>query len=259
MVSFGFVFLLKSTLILSTAHVEKSSWLLGGLGEADSLSLAGWWIICVSAPLLLFLLLHWLWRFIIWINFIIKVSRIKLELQPAHPDEVGGLGLLTGAQLSFAWIFMAVGTMMSSTIASEVIHAGRSLADAKLEILGFVLTCFVLITVPLCTFSGQLYKTRRRGLKYYSELGHTLTKTFNSNWIDNKDKDKGEKLITAVDPSAVADYSVIYETIRGMGVFPLTRQKALRLLIMLIVPFVPLVFTQFSLREALERLAQTLI
>ena len=64
-------------------------------------SLAGWWLGCVSLPLFQFLLLRWYYRLFIWARFLWQVSRLQLELMPAHPDRAGGLGFLAAVANTF--------------------------------------------------------------------------------------------------------------------------------------------------------------
>ena len=154
---------------------------------------------------------------------------------------------------------MAVGAMMSATLANEIIHLGRTLLEVQLEIIGFVLICFAIITGPLCTFFSQLLSAKRRELRRYSVLAYQLSEAFHTKWIKYTNGGQGKELITAVDASAMADYSVVYETISSMRLIPLKRRKVIRLILILVAPFIPLVFTQISLKEALQRLAETLV
>src|SRR5215831_503538 len=63
------------------------------IGDAAilSYSAAGWWHAFVSFPLLLLLLLGWMWRLCLWSRFLWLVSRLDLRLIPAHPDHAAGL------------------------------------------------------------------------------------------------------------------------------------------------------------------------
>lgn len=76
----------------SSLEQGVSTWLRTVTAEAHYLTPTGWWYILVSAPLLQFLLYRWIWRFLIWAGFLYRVSRIRLALQPTHPDLLGGLG-----------------------------------------------------------------------------------------------------------------------------------------------------------------------
>ena len=256
--SFGLVWLITQS-GLSSLGSEPSSWILTYSEEAGRITPAGWWFILVSIPFILFILFRWLWRLIIWIGFMNRVSRLPLTIEPIHPDRAGGLGLLNGAQFSFGVIFTALAAMMSSSLASDILYAGRTLSDVQLEIIAFILICFAIIAGPLCTFSNQLINAKRRELRQYSELGFQLADAFHTRWIDNaKGKQRG-KIISAVDPSAMCDYGDVYETISTMKLIPLTKQKTILLFLFLLAPFLPLIFTQISLKEALQRLAQTLV
>ena len=55
------------------------------------LTLAGFWYVFVSIPILQFILLRWYLRLFIWFRFLWQVSRIKLNLIPTHPDRSAGL------------------------------------------------------------------------------------------------------------------------------------------------------------------------
>jgi hypothetical protein len=255
--SLGWIFEFASG--LSTMDQESSSWMLTVAGEAKDLTPAGWWFLLISIPLLQFFVYRWIWRLIIWIGFMNQISRIRLVLQPAHPDRSGGLGILSRGQVSFGVVFAALGAMKSSTLAHEIMYEGRAISDIQWEVIGHVLICFLIITGPLCTFFSNLLSTKREGLRTYGTLGYRLTETFHKKWIKNLSKDKGGGLITAIDPSAMADYTAVYETVSGIKLIPLNRSSVIWLVLILVGPFIPLVFTQFSVKEAFQQLIQTFV
>lgn len=255
----GLIWTLNFMFDRSSGRLESSSWMLAASGEGGKLTPAGWWLLLVSGPFIQFVLYRWIWRLIIWSGFMYRLSRISLVIHPAHPDRVGGLGILSGPQFSFGVIFAAIGAILSSTLASEIYHSERTLSGTQLEIVGFVLICCAIIIIPLCAFTRKLFEAKRRELRHYSTLANQLSEAFHNKWIENASAQNGKNLISAVDPSAVADYSVIFETISAMRLIPLNRQKVLGLGVVLVVPFVPLIFTQFSIMDALQQLAQMLV
>jgi hypothetical protein len=259
LLAFGLSWVLIPAFGLLALDQGASSWMLTITSEEETHTTAGLWFALVSIPLLQFFLYRWIYRLIIWISFMNRISRIRLVLQPTHPDRSGGLGMLSRGQSSFGIVFAAFGVMMSSTIALEIIHEGRALTDIKWEVLAFVLICFVIITGPLCTFFSQLLNAKRRGLRKYGNLGYQLSEAFDKKWIKDPNKEKGGGLITAVDPSALADYTAVFETVSSMRLIPLNRHNVVALLLTLLAPFVPLILTQFSLKEALQRLGQTFL
>ena len=255
----GFVWVLSFKFGYSTLAINMSSWQSAASGNLQMLTLAGKWSVLVSTPFALYVLLRWIWRLIIWIGFMNRISRLRLTLQTTHADNMGGLGLLLSAQFSFGVIFSAVGAMMSSTLASEIIHLGHTLSEVQWQIIGFVLISFAIIAGPLCTFFNPLFSAKRRGLRVYNALAYQLSEAFETRWIEYSKNSRGDELVTAADPSAVGDYSVIYGTVSNMRLIPIEKQKVVGLSIILVAPFIPLIFTQISIKEALQRLAQTFV
>src|SRR5215471_4020539 len=62
----------------------------GGSGQ-EVFSLAGWWHALVSVPLITVLFFGWLWRLFLWGRLLLQLSRLDLQLIPAHPDHAAGL------------------------------------------------------------------------------------------------------------------------------------------------------------------------
>lgn len=260
----GIAIILVWAVIFKFGHfgpsVNSSSWIFAESGGHKVLTPAGWWLALVSSPFMLFVLLRWIWRMVIWIRFLNRMSHIRLSLQATHPDQMGGLGLLPRAQLSFGMVFSAIGAMMSSALANDIINAGRGLAEFKWEIMGFVLVSFTIITTPLCTFFSQLLETKQRDLGRYNSLAYGLSKAFQSRWLkDKKVDEQGKTLITATDPSAIADFSAVYDKASNLRLIPLRKRQVVGLIIILVAPFVPLVFTQISIKEVLNRMAQLVV
>src|SRR5262245_38934487 len=60
----------------------ESSWVAPIIAGERHLSLAGWWRLLVSQPLLLILWGAWAWRIVVWARFLWKVARLDLRLVP---------------------------------------------------------------------------------------------------------------------------------------------------------------------------------
>lgn len=234
---------------------EVSSWAWKVSGESRRVTIAGWWYLLVSAPILQFLIYRWFWRLLIWIGFLYRISRIRLALQPSHSDLAGGLGPLGSAQNAFGIVFVAVGAMMSSALAHDILLEGRKFIEVQPEVGIFVVSSVAVIVAPLFLFSAQLFQAKRRALQDYGILQYQLSQDFNKNWI----VDKGKDLVNSVQPSAMADYNVVYETVKDMRIVPVKPKGAIILALVLVAPFLPLILTQISIREALQRLVHTFV
>jgi hypothetical protein len=102
------------------ADQDRGHWAITRENNESQLTYAGWWFVLVSSPLLQILLFRWFWRFYLWTEFLFRVSRINLNLQPAHPDMAGGLGILKNGESSFILIFVAFGAMLSVSLADQM-------------------------------------------------------------------------------------------------------------------------------------------
>lgn len=71
---------------------ELTNWVTQKEDDDPSLTITGWWYFLISSSALKIMLFHWFWRFLIWGDFLFHISRVKLKLQPIHPDLAGGLG-----------------------------------------------------------------------------------------------------------------------------------------------------------------------
>ena len=101
--------------VLAGDAVSGSSWERVG----NSTTAAGWWYALVSLPILGFFLVRWTWIFLLWSWFLIRVSRLDLELTPTHPDHSGGLGFLGWGLASFSLVLMSVSAVLSGSFARD--------------------------------------------------------------------------------------------------------------------------------------------
>ena len=81
---------------LSPGCDEFAAWWKGG-GGFRFFSPAGIWAMFVSYPILAYLTFLWLWRRLLWVQFLRSMTRLNLQLIASHPDRLGGLGFLEGA------------------------------------------------------------------------------------------------------------------------------------------------------------------
>ena len=178
-------------LALATSIVARVVVALGA-GESTwersgaAITLAGWWYIMVSLPILFFFLLRWLWIFLLWALFLFRVSRLDLELTPTHPDHAGGLGFLGWGLASFALVLMAVSAVLSGSFAYEIVHRGSSLNILKYHLAVFVGLAIVILHAPLLSFTVRLAGCRFRGLREFGALIGEHDRAFDEKWIKSQ-------------------------------------------------------------------------
>jgi hypothetical protein len=238
---------------------KVSTWLWTTEGKSLSVTPAGWWYILVAAPLSQVLLYRWFWRFLIWIGFLYRVSQIRLALLPTHGDLTGGLSILANGQFAFVVVFFAFGALLSSGVAHEMLVDGSTLKEMQPVIYGFVAISVVVMVAPLLLFTQDLVNAKRHGRREYGALGYRLSNAFDKKWNQEEaPMEQGKEILTAVDPSALADYNAIYETVSGMHAFPMKIRTIALLAVILYVPFAPLILIEIPFEEVLSRLLNTL-
>lgn len=257
--AFSITWLFKPGYSDSALETVSTSWLWAVKDGGVRYSTAGWWYLLISGPMFQVILFRWFWRFFIWAAFLFRVSNLSLVLRPSHPDLAGGLGYVGMAQQSFVAVFFAFATVASSTIAHDLLAGGGTLRDARLEILVLVCLLTAIIYGPLLFFSKQFFLARRAGLDEYGSLGYKLSEAFDHKWFGEGEKGDGMELLSSSDPSAIADYTAAYENVRAMRPVPATLRSVLMTAGVLLIPFLPLALTVFSLPDLIQRLVESLI
>lgn len=80
--------------VVNTHVATVSSWAVEVSPNGNRLTLTAWWMVFVSQPLFVFLLLRGLWRHFVWAQLLRRIARLELRLVATHPDGNGGLAFL---------------------------------------------------------------------------------------------------------------------------------------------------------------------
>ncbi len=230
---------------------EESTWKRSDAG----ITLAGWWYILVSLPILFFFLLRWLWIFLLWSRFLFRISRLGLELTPTHPDRAGGLGFLGWGLASFGLVLMAISAVLSGSLAYEIVHRGSSLNILKYHIMIFVVLAIVILHAPLIVFTGRLARCRFRGLLDFGSLIGDHDRAFDEKWL----KSQGSSLLGSAHMGSLTDMSTAYEQVERMQLLPWDKQALIVLVAAALIPMVPLLGTVTVLTEILSKLGKFVV
>jgi hypothetical protein len=242
--------------VYGALHV--ATWYSTPVDGARRLSLAGWWFVCVSLPLIQFILLRWYFRLFIWTRFLWQVARCELRLVPTHPDRAGGLGFLSLTPIAFAPLVAAHGALVAGLIANRIFIEGATLPNFKVElavILGFLL---LIVLGPLLLFVPHLAAARRAGLHEYGTLAERYVREFDDKWLRGG-APAGEPLVGSADIQSLADLANSFEVVRSMRAVPFTRDAVVQLGVIALLPVAPLLLTMVSLEELLKRLLQVVL
>jgi hypothetical protein len=237
----------------------SSTWQFLVSSSGATRTLAGWWHVIVSIPVVTFLMFRWVWRYLIWCWFLWRTSRLDLHLVPTHPDMAGGLGFLGLAQVKYAIIIFALSSLLSSQMGQEILFGGASLANYRMTIFGFIALVLITFLGPLLVFSPKLFDTKRKGLLEYGALANEYTQSFERKWI-RREAPEGEALIGSADIQSLADLANSFEIVRKMRPVPFDLPTAiLPMVAAAAIPFLPLLLTVFPLEEIVKNVIGMLL
>ncbi|MBL8008676.1 MAG: hypothetical protein JNJ56_14235 [Ignavibacteria bacterium] len=237
--------------------LKTNTWYMSVHDGESVLSPAGIWLGYVSIPFFQFLLIRWYYRIFIWIRFLWKVSRIKLNLIPLHPDRLGGLGFLTMTVFAFIPLVIAHGALISGQISNRIFYLGESLLDFKPEIFVVILFLFFVFLVPLMVFSPQLAESKRNGKRLYGIVAQDYVREFDYKWLQKK-APPDEPLIGSSDIQSLADLGNSYEVVDKMKIIPFSRDGVIQIIGAALLPILPLALTLMPLEELLKKLVSVL-
>ena len=256
--SFSAELVILAAVVFTTAFLRVefsgslSSWQYSIGPSGTTRTPAGWWYVLVSIPMFQFLAYRWLWRYFLWCWFLLRISRLDLQLVATHPDGVAGLEFLGMVQSKFGILPFAVSSILSAQMGEEILFAGASLTDYRIIIPSFIILMIVVFLGPLFIFSQKLAEVKRQGLLVYGVLGMEHAKSFDLKWIRGKNPET-DSILGSADASSMADFSAMFDVVDEMRVVPLDfKTTFMPVAASAILPFLPLVLTMFPLGDVLK-------
>ena len=244
--------------VYSGLKIDTSSWMASMTNGQQSLSLAGKWTVFISIPIFQFVMLRWLWKYIIWIYLLFRLSQTRLKLMPTHSDRAGGLGIIILAQRSYSMIFMALSIVLSGQLIAQLLQEPDSVIVIRNVVIAYVVLSLFLIICPLLFFIGKLLKTKHQGLFHLSNLGAELSRKFEDDWISKKPiEERIEE--NPVDPSMLYDYESMYDLLQQFRIVPVTIRDVIGIGIPILLPFIPILFVLFSAGELFKKIIELMM
>ncbi len=227
-----------------------SSWAAPAIDGRPQRSLAGWWQMCVSHPLFLLLILRSLVRASAWVGVLWRLSRMKLRLIPSHPDRLGGLRFVTTSIYALLPMAFAFGVLMAARAAEGVLVDGLSPWVFQNRIIATPLLALAMFAAPLLVFERQLWHLKVHGLFDYGALATRVGRQFEDRWV-GRDVPVTERVLDAPDFSATTDLFSVVSSVRESRLFLLDWSVVVPLVVAVLLPFVPLLFTLVRIDEIL--------
>jgi len=237
---------------------EFPAWHKSGSGEHQVLSLAGWWHSLVSIPLLNVLFFGWLWRLFLWGRLLLLLSRLDLQLIPAHPDHAAGLKFVSQSLRAFSLLGCALGAIVAGFVANHIVHAGVPPTAYLYLIGGLVVGVVLLFSGPLFMFSDKLLRAQRQGIFEYGALATGEGQQFERKWL-NRVGPLDEGVLEVPDFSATTDLYQVVSNVYEMGTIPLDLKDLVPLAAATLLPFVLVALMTVPLDVLLRQLANLLL
>jgi hypothetical protein len=230
-----------------------STWYVTATQAGPRLTLAGYWLAFVSLPIVQFLMLRWYLWILAWARFLWRVSRIRLNLAPTHPDRAGGLGFLESSGHIFLMVALAHGAVAAGPLASLILFKGAALREFADELALLVAWVAVVVFGPLLFFMPQLVAAKKVGLFEYGRLAERYVRQFQEKWLD-EGAHTDEPLVGSADIQSLADLGNAYNVVEGLRLAPISYVAVIRLAATTLAPVAPLLLTMVPLNELVLRL-----
>jgi hypothetical protein len=252
--------------VLSAGHylwreqiaIRADTWYAVQTPQGLALSLAGKCYAWFSLPIFQFILIRWYYRILLWGQFLWRVSRLDLDLRPAHPDRAGGLGFLGTSTYAFAPLLLGQSVIVSAMIAGRILHEGAQLPAFKYELAGALVLALLQALGPLLVFVPGLLAAKRRGLREYGLLADRYVREFDRKWLHGGAA-PDEALVGTGDIQSLADLQNTFAVVSEMRAVPFGRQTILQLLLVTALPMLPLALAMFPLDELIRRVLGVLL
>ena len=247
LVILGLAFLISHIAVAIAATEHHSSWIHSGA----SLTWAGIWYAYVSLPVLQFLIFRWIYRLSIWWQVMSGMAKLDLQIQPAHPDQRGGLAFIGDSVQAFAILALAFGAAAAGAVTDFVLSEGAPITELKGFIAGAALFVLFLFLGPLFFFFRPLYRAKDEALLHYEGLAERFWQAFDRKWVQARCAPWKPEDIAQPDFSAAADLANVVRTVREMKLIPFTKEGVLPLLIAIALPFIPALSAAVPIQDLL--------
>jgi hypothetical protein len=237
-------------------HRELASWAFDP--SLERLSAAGWWLALVAQPAFQFLLLRALFRLVSWAAFLVRVSRLPLELTAAHPDGHGGLLFLGNVLAAFRGLVLATSSVVAAALARRKWVEGAPFGSVGSQLGGFAVVTLLALFAPLVVFTPSLRRLRERGMYQLGALGGRYGRQFTARWI-TAPADRQPELLGTPDIQSLADLGNAHDRVSSIGLLPCSKRNLIDMAAALLLPFLPLALVEPRMVEAIRKAVRALL
>jgi len=219
---------------------------------------AGWYFLLVSEPIYLMMVTVIIWKWMVWVSLLWRVSQLDLQLAFAHPDRCGGLGFLEYVPEGYTGPVFGVCALIGAGWQFNVANHYATLASYSIPVSVLLVGILLLMFGPLAFFSSRLVQLRRTGLFQYGMLAHLQAAHFNQKWITDLESNEPQ-LPSVPEVSALHDLGEEFQQMMSTRSVPLHRSSVVEMTVVVLIPMLPMLITVIPLMTLLKDIARALL
>lgn len=234
---------------------EASSWAVQHSPDGNRVSLAGWWTICFSLPLFVFLFLRGVWRHFVWARMLRKLATLDLRLVATHPDGKGGLAFLGQYPNAYAIFVFGMSCAIAAAVAKHNLNEGLTTATLSTVMSGWLAIVIGFFAYPLSAFSPPLNRLKEEGLALLSAQATNYYRSAERKAI-------GQNVFPDSAPETDAELSdpgKHYEATRKLSTILVSRASVLPVAAAALVPFAAVAATMLPYKDVMSVLKKLLV
>jgi hypothetical protein len=239
------------------------AWLWGLLGwqglfrsHPAMVSFATVWCVTIALPLVQFLTLRWLWRWLMWSYVLARLSRVSLSLNALHPDRAAGLRVLSQPIDAFSIFVASVASLLSASWMMKLHDHRATLQTLSPLFVAFAVIVLVIACGPLLVFSRQLYRVRYRDVEAYHDLARDYVDELRRKWITERSGESS--LLGTPDIRTLNDLGGSYRTTEETRVIAFGVSNIARVWVGALVPMLPIAVVTMPMSEVASHLGHML-
>jgi hypothetical protein len=218
----------------------------------------GWWYRNIARPLFQIALFAWVWRLVLLGLLLWRISRLKLQLAPLHPDRVGGLGFLEEFPRMMAPFAFACSVVLSAYWAHQIMYHDAHVAAFKLATAVFAIAMLLICLAPLAVFIPRLIRTRRHALLQYGPLVGEHSRLVHRRWIA-REQVGDPPILRAPELGPTCDVATLYQGILQMRAVPIGKHALMGVVLPVLLPLLVLFSIEIPIGELLGKIAKGLL
>jgi len=240
-----------------TLAADLPGWAVYESGGARFIAPAGWWFTFVARPVLAVWLGMSVFRWVVYVVLIARLSRLPLRFVPTHPDGCGGMAFIGALPRTFGATVFGLSSVLAGTFATDLLWNGAKLDSIKGNVLVFVVTVVVMLVGPLILFAPAMLAARKQASLEYGALSSRHARLFEDRWIARGAPD--DDLISAPEISTLCDIDAPLSRVMSMRIVPITRNLLVAVATPALLPLLPVVLIEVPFFEALKQLGGKLL